>query len=209
MDDLYDLAMTFCRVQEFYESPYKNIRNKYFTLVEFMDTYTKNRDCPSFTYPADWVGYNIPSKIIEKLYYSKTNHIEDENIYDEMIKNMDSFIVNDQGKDTKYYLIGSVSGDEVTLAHETVHAFYNLNSAYRKAVNFIIDNDLKASTLKALSNTLSNLGYTSHVFKDEINAYLCTNDDVISFGLSMAQKINFNKVRNKLNSLYNDIKKSS
>ena len=39
--DMYDLTMTFCRVQEFYESPFKQIRNKKFLLLEFMKLYSK------------------------------------------------------------------------------------------------------------------------------------------------------------------------
>ncbi len=34
--DSYQRTMLFCRYQEFYESPYKEIRNKFFSWEKFM-----------------------------------------------------------------------------------------------------------------------------------------------------------------------------
>ena len=72
----YDRGMLFCRYQEFYESPFPEIRNQEFTLEELMRTYVKKNKSGMFTYPADWAGYNIPSNILKKgqKVFSKTNN---------------------------------------------------------------------------------------------------------------------------------------
>ena len=66
VDDNYDRAMLFCRYQEFYESPYKEFRGKPFTWMEYMRFYKNAWKKNVFTYPHDWVGYNIPSNIVEE-----------------------------------------------------------------------------------------------------------------------------------------------
>ena len=41
--DCYQRTMLFCRYQEFYESPYSEIRNKFFTWEKFMSVYRNKR----------------------------------------------------------------------------------------------------------------------------------------------------------------------
>ena len=60
----YDRSSLFCRYQEFYESPYPQIRGKFFTLEQYMKLYIDTNKKPHFTYPSDWTGYNIPSKVL-------------------------------------------------------------------------------------------------------------------------------------------------
>ncbi len=62
----YELASTFIRLQEFYESPYKEIKGKYFTSENFMDLYAKDQKDNKFTYFDDWNGFNIPGDIVLK-----------------------------------------------------------------------------------------------------------------------------------------------
>ena len=59
LEDNYNLPMLFCRVQEFYESPNEDFRNKKFSIWEYMEWYSKSNK-GSFTYPSDWAGFNIP-----------------------------------------------------------------------------------------------------------------------------------------------------
>ena len=66
VDDDYDRAMLFCRYQEFYESPTKEFRGKYFSWSKYMRYYKDHWKKDTFTYPIDWTGYNIPSKSLEK-----------------------------------------------------------------------------------------------------------------------------------------------
>ena len=134
IEDMYDLAMTFCRIQEFYESPFKQIRGKRFTLVELMAIYSKGNE-GSFTYPIDWGGFNIPGPIISNLY---DNEVEDFNIYDGIITDIHDKVVGEVNSHN-YYLIGSNS-DKSTIAHECCHALYFLDKNYKKSVNKIIKN---------------------------------------------------------------------
>lgn len=170
MDNSYDLAMTFCRVQEFYESPYKEIRGKIFTITEFQRIYTMRRGSDSFTYPADWAGFNVPSNIIFDLYYE--HNILDLNEYDAIFnKILDKIITVASSDENKYYLIGSQKGNQTTIDHEVAHAFYYLYPAYKKEANKIIK-QLPKRLEKKITDWLLEIGYNKKVFKDEIQAYL-------------------------------------
>lgn len=60
----YDCCMHFLRFQEYYESP--EFKGEAFSLLDFMDWYAhsysshKHDKRPSFTYPSDWAGFNVP-----------------------------------------------------------------------------------------------------------------------------------------------------
>src|SRR5262245_26903475 len=58
----YELASTFLRFQEHYESP--KFRKKIFSLEEFMDWYGQENK-GKFSYFKDWAGFNIPSTEFE------------------------------------------------------------------------------------------------------------------------------------------------
>ena len=62
----YDLAMTFIRIQEFYESPFREIRGHDFILEKYMDRYAK--EYGNFTYTTDWNGFNVPGDIVRKFF---------------------------------------------------------------------------------------------------------------------------------------------
>lgn len=168
IEDSYDLAMTFCRVQEFYESPYKQIRGKVFNLLEFMSLYAKDHD-NVFTYPQDWGGFNIPGDAVYKLY--KTNILNDFNSYDlTVIEMYDKIKVNVQ--DNKFYLIAS-QGDEGTIHHEVAHGLYYLDQSYREYMDKLTYN-IPSPIYKEITEYLLNLGYTKEVLLDEVQAYLST-----------------------------------
>src|SRR3989344_6116167 len=63
----YQLAATFMRFQEHYESPY--FRKKIFSVEEYMDWYARKRG--NFTYYKDWSGFNIPSWVLAPFYEGK------------------------------------------------------------------------------------------------------------------------------------------
>jgi hypothetical protein len=164
---MYDLAMTFCRVQEFYESPIKEIRGKKFTLVELMSRYAK-RNNGSFSYPLDWGGFNVPGPVVAALYKEK---IEDYNIYDDIINTIHKQVIKETGS-THYYLIGSNS-DKSTIAHECAHAFFFLDKEYKKKTKEILKK-LHKSVRKKAVKVLLGLGYDKSVINDELQAYLST-----------------------------------
>lgn len=65
-----ELASTFVRFQEHYESP--EFAGKTFSLEEFKEWYIKNsekgRETGEFTYYEDWSGFNIPSYVMRPFY---------------------------------------------------------------------------------------------------------------------------------------------
>src|SRR3989344_5759404 len=69
----YDLAMSFCRYQEFYESTNPVFKGKSFSLIDFMEWYSnknnnrKRSDLKCFTYPDDWAGFNLPSYVFDNI----------------------------------------------------------------------------------------------------------------------------------------------
>ena len=168
IDDTYDLAMTFCRVQEFYESPFKQIRGKRFTFIEFMSLYAKEHE-GVFTYPQDWAGFNVPGPIVAALY----DHlgVDDVNDYDYIITDIHDKI-RGEIDGTNYYLIGSNS-DKTTIAHECCHAFYFIDAEYKKNTNSILKK-LSPSVRTKAENVLYDLGYDKSVIDDELQAYLST-----------------------------------
>jgi hypothetical protein len=169
IDDRYDLAMTFCRIQEFYESSFSEIRGKVFSMIEFQRMYSKKYGEGAFTYTNDWAGFNVPSTVIWNLYYG--SKIKDFNEYDLVFQKIIDEI---SFKNTeKYYLIGTMSEDTETINHEVAHAFYCLNPKYRSKSNKILSK-LDKGTYQQLEKVLVSIGYTKKVIKDEINAYLST-----------------------------------
>lgn len=165
INNAYDLAMTFCRVQEFYESPFEEIRGKNFNMIEFQRLYSlKNEGI--FTYPNDWVGFNIPSSILNKFYKGMWVQ-SDWNMYDSVFKK----IINQINQDKPFYLIGAQKKDQKTINHELCHAFYNLNSDYKKSVDKLINN-IPRRFLDKMKKVLRKTGYCNKVLRDEIQAYL-------------------------------------
>ena len=165
----YDLAMLFCRAQEFYESCYKEIRGKNFTMTELQRIYSIRRGDGCFTYPNDWVGFNIPCHAMHGCYDIK---LKDRNEYDEiMIK-----IHKSLKKNSKYYIIGSDPESKSTIEHEVAHAFYYLYPKYRNSINDLLET-IPKNILKKFKASLLNMGYADKVVKDEIQAYLLTDKD--------------------------------
>jgi hypothetical protein len=182
-EDSYDMCMTFCRYQEYYESPNPKFRNKDFDIFTFMKWYSGFHGKGNFTYPTDWVGFNIPSKILNKCISSIGS---DWNCYDETMNDIVSKIenkiynnpnhslaVHQAFKEEKYYLIGAMKGSERTVRHEVAHGMYYLNSSYRKEMDYLV-NKLSSKFKKDLFVALKSVGYTDQVLIDEAQAFLST-----------------------------------
>ena len=176
IEDDYDRAMLFCRYQEFYESPYKNIRGKYFTWEAFMRTYTKERKAESFTYPYDWSGYNIPSSSLDKsidVFYKESE-------YDKIMNDIyfhcsiDSQNKN-KGSRHKWYLIGADFAESQTMRHEIAHALYFTNPRYAARMNKVIGS-MRKSHFNFLKKALIKMGYAddNKIIYDEIQAFMST-----------------------------------
>jgi hypothetical protein len=176
VDDNYDRAMLFCRYQEFYETPFKKFRGKYFSWVEYMRHYKKFWKKDVFTYPEDWSGYNIPSNVLEKgvdAFYKETQ-------YDEIMNNIYFYCANDtqqknDGTHKPWYLIGASSKDLKTMDHEIAHGLYYTNKEYNAEVKKLIA-EIKPTHYNKLKKKLIKMGYVDDkkIIDDEIQAFMST-----------------------------------
>lgn len=157
----YDLATTFMRFQEYYESP--KFRGKIFTAQEYAAWYAEQNG--SFSYVTDWSGFNIPSRVLTPFYNGQFDPLSQKE------RKLLRLLKNIRGR---FYVIGVQTGAEThhgTLKHEFVHGLFYTNPTYRKAVKKV----LKKTDATELKNLLKKKhGYHSTVIPDEINAYVLT-----------------------------------
>ena len=165
-----DMALTFFRVQEFYESKNDNLLNKSFSVFDFIEeSMDKNGYLDYFYF---WSGFNVPGHIFKKWmdYDHGPNyftHLEYK-LLAEVIDNVD---VND-----KFYVIATKKKDKITFDHEMAHAFYYTDDQYRfqmDSVTYIIKTNHKHE-YKKICKSLSKMGYNEIVYDDEIQAYFST-----------------------------------
>lgn len=176
VDDDYDRAMLFCRYQEFYETPFKKFRGKYFSWEDYMRHYKKFWKKDVFTYPEDWSGYNIPSNIIEKgidTFYKETE-------YDEIMNNVYHYCAIDSqnknnGTRKKWYLIGASSKDLKTMDHEIAHGLYYINHDYRMRAMYLLTL-IPKKIMDKIDKKLIKMGYVNDrkILDDEAHAFLST-----------------------------------
>jgi len=170
----YEVTSTMLRLQEFYESPYENIRDKYFDLEDYMDTYAKHKE--NFTYTIDWSGFNIPGNVVNKFF-----KIFDEKLLakEAILKNTINKAKADIGiKDSKFYLIASYDDDlegKDVLKHEIAHGLYYLNEEYKEKMEKVIMN-ISDNERNLLAERLLDEGYFENVIFDEMQAYFSTSE---------------------------------
>ncbi len=168
--DQYQLAMHFLRYQEFYESPNPKFRNHGFTILDFMEWYSKAFGNGSFTYPLDWVGFNVPNKVFERAIEKSP----EENKYDTTM--IEAYFQCKQKAGAKFYIIGSV-GDKTSqfyaMKHEVAHGFFYLNPTYKKEMTKLVK-ALKPRLRNDMFAAFKKIGYTPQVYVDECQAYFST-----------------------------------
>jgi hypothetical protein len=173
-DNQYDLAMTFVRYQEFYESESRKFQYQFFKLDDFIRYYSLKHGKGSFTYPKDFNGFNLPGRVIsevaETLLRSKYDYLTAHDFI--MFKILNEIRKHNQTWD--FYLIGvHAKGDKGTLKHELVHGLYFLKEEYRNKVEELIYN-LPKQVRKLMYKKLKEVGYSQEVYNDELNAYMST-----------------------------------
>lgn len=177
IDDDYDRAMLFCRYQEFYESPYKQFRGKPFTWAEFMRYYKNDREANTFTYPYDWCGYNIPSKVVSQglLTFSKKEWGQYDEIMSDIWYACENYPLRFNKPRTKWYLIGASSKDLKTLDHEIAHGLYYTNTKYKKDCDALVSK-ISKKHYNFLKKALIKMGYADDkkIIDDEIQAFMST-----------------------------------
>jgi len=168
----YDRGMLFCRYQEYYESQYKEIRGKFFTLEYFMKLYVKKNKKQFFTYHDDFAGYNIPSHKFKEAYELFKN-CDDE--YNSVMKIIFEICSEHSKSDCDFYVIGIDKTNGELFEHEFAHALYYTNKEYKRRMDYIINNIDKNIFLK-IKGVLIKIGYSNknEIIYDEIQAYLST-----------------------------------
>lgn len=161
--DDYERAMTFCRVQEFYESP--KFRTKKFSIWDYYRWYSKKFGSGCFSYPKDFTGFNLPVSVAENCY--KIN--KPETPYDFIMIDIIKSIKNKK----KQYLIGVDSVQNLTFKHELAHALYYTNDTYKEEMDKLI-NTISKQNMLIFKKNLKLIGYCSQVIDDEIQAYMST-----------------------------------
>jgi hypothetical protein len=149
----YELAATFLRVQEHYESP--QFSGRIFSLEKYMDWYVTRYG--AFTYYEDWAGFNVPSTALTPFKDGKFDPLLDKE------KRLLRLFKNSR---KRFYVIGVYDSRDLT--HEIAHALFFTDAAYRLAVR----KAMRGYDTSTLKKQLARAGYASHVIPDEVHAYL-------------------------------------
>lgn len=173
----YLAGMTFLRLAEYYESPFKQIRGKHFTLEGYMDIYCSTYS-QSFNYMTRWGGYNVPGNVVLSFLKTFSDLREKEKkMFDKLGE------LQDLSSD-RFYLIGALKGHTDVIEHECAHGFYYLDKDYKRAMDAEVG---KLRCYNRVCKKLKKMGYCKPVFKDESQAYLSTSSEQYlkkTFGIS-------------------------
>lgn len=164
-DSNKELARSFMRFQEYYESPNDAFRGKIFTVGQYRSWYEKQYGW--FSYETDWTGFNIHSYVLDPF---------KEGLFDPLLPeetNLVSLFVN--APSDKFYIIGANSDD--VLHHELNHALYAYSKDYANEVNKVFDANLEY--IKYALDHLLNKGYCKYLLYDELQSYILDNDKEI------------------------------
>lgn len=185
IEDSYDRAMTFLRIQEYYECPNPKFRgNKDFSFTEYMKWYSTEYG-RGFTYGVDWNGFNVPLEIAYQCYDTLTDRYTD---YDDVMESIihQIYEMNDDRCDG--YIIGAESIEDDTFQHEVCHGLYYTDSNY-KTIADAVTTLIPEENYNIFEKNLLEMGYTESVIKDEIQAYLQYGWESNSFGKGVPLEI--------------------
>lgn len=159
--DYGSAGLTMLRVQEFYESPYTNIRGKFgLTHLDIIREYVKQTG--TFDYFDKVAGYNIPTGVAWPILYREDTLSIEEGLLFEALN-----------ADDAQYLIATIDKDyeKWTLDHELSHALWFLVPEYKaEAAKLLAD---LGPTFEPMARKLRKT-YAGEVVLDEMVAYLAT-----------------------------------
>lgn len=164
-DSNRELARSFLRFQEHYESPNDDFRGKVFTIGQYRSWYEKQYGW--FSYETDWSGFNIHSYVLDPF---------KQGLFDPLLpeeKNLVSLFVNAPSE--KFYIIGANSKD--VLHHELNHALYAYSNTYATKINQVFDSNLEH--IKYAMQYLLDEGYCKYLLYDELQSYILDDDNSI------------------------------
>lgn len=161
-DSQEELAKTFIRFQEHYESPNPEFRGQIFTLGSFKSWYSEYYG--GDTYYQDWKGFNFPSKVLLPFR---------QGLFDPLTNYEISFLNLLKYRHDDFYIIGA--NDDSIIRHELAHALYYCSDQYKKEIDRFLSNNKKS--LYKIKRYLLTKGYCKEVLNDEIQAYITDNDE--------------------------------
>lgn len=161
-DSIEELATTFMRFQEHYESPNPDFKDKVFTVGQLRSWYSMTYG--GDTYHHDWLGFNFPSRVLIPF---------KQGLFDPLTTEEINLLELFRYRHDEFYIIGAQ--DKSVLRHELAHALYSSNSKYKQEIDSYINANKKY--LKKASNYILSKGYCKEVLYDELQAYITDNDD--------------------------------
>ena len=182
-----ELAGTFMRFQEYYESP--EFAGKYFTTEDFLAWYTQKDK--KATYHKDWAGFNVPSHVFKPFFDGNFDPLTDK---ENKLLNLFRGIEGD------YYVIGITKSDFdwiETLKHELAHGMFFCDKSYRDDILSCIA-DLNPNPARSV---LKKMGYGPNVIDDEINAYILTEPETMA-GTQSISLSNSKNIQEKLDRVF-------
>lgn len=171
VDGNNDLAYSFLRVQEFYESVNDSIRGKSFTIDEYKSWYSSQSKDGTFSYGEDWRGFNVPSSVIKECYEVNKERTS-EDVFFLSICQRAKQLAKNEGYDS-YYLLGVRKNDTKTLNHEIAHGLFSTNKDYKDIMSSEVEK-IPHEIINPMFIDLEKIGYGKNVHIDEAQAYLAT-----------------------------------
>lgn len=158
-----ELAMTFLRFQEFYESP--EFKDQIFTVGQFKRWYAEEYGC--FSYPFDWSGFNIPSYVLKPFI---------QGLFDPLTGQERQFIDLFRHREHPFYIIG-VNGTGSELTHEICHGLFYTEGGYYTDVTKVLSKNEKI--LAPVYTFVKDQMYHKSVWMDEVHAYTSADYDFL------------------------------
>lgn len=171
----YILTMSFMRLQEFYESPYPEIRGRLFSIEQYMDLYAERTG--NFTYLTDWSGFNIPGNVVTE-FYNMYAHLTSDLALNHKERLLMKLLWPMTRSKKKFYVIGTYQkgkrrmSEASTVRHEIAHGYFYLNETYRNEMSALVS---QFKFKQKFGKDILKLGYNKSVLVDEIQAYLSTS----------------------------------
>jgi hypothetical protein len=156
-----ELCSTFARFEEYYESPFEEIRGKVFTREYFFKLY---KDTYGDKYVESWSGFNVPEAAFKPFLEGKFDPlVKSEQKLLDLIKNI---------PDDDFYVMGIIKGDTETLIHELSHSLFGTDPVYAKRQQMLYMLCIPSNYRQMISEHLTRKGYCDDVLLDEAIAYL-------------------------------------
>lgn len=167
-DTQSELTHTMARISEFFESPFNEIKGKYFSWSDFDKAYLNYSAYGLDDYFTYYEGFNLPKKIIGEFFELFTDLTPDE------LKLKDICDMNP----AEYLIATFIGGDPTTLEHELAHARYTLDYKYNRLMVWAIL-EIPTHHFVMLRNDLKAAGYSGDhkLLMDELHAYLLTSNE--------------------------------